>query len=88
MTFSEFGRRVDENASEGTDHGTAAPLFLVGAKIKSGLHGTQPKLPAAANVDPVATTDFRQVYQAVLENWLRLPAPLALDGHFSPLGLF
>jgi len=87
MTFSEFGRRVDENASEGTDHGTAAPLFLAGAKIKPGLHGTAAKLPANGGIDPAATTDFRQVYQAVLANWLRLPARSALDGQFSAIGV-
>jgi uncharacterized protein (DUF1501 family) len=87
MTFSEFGRRVDENASEGTDHGTAAPLLLAGAKIKPGLHGTSPKLPATAGMDPAATTDFRQVYQAVLANWLHLPARSALDGQFSAIGV-
>jgi uncharacterized protein (DUF1501 family) len=87
MTFSEFGRRVDENASEGTDHGTAAPLLLAGAKIKSGLHGTAPKLPAAAGVDPVASTDFRRVYQEVLTKWLNRPSDKALDGKFAPLNV-
>ncbi len=85
MTFSEFGRRVDENASEGTDHGTAAPLLLAGTKIKPGLHGMAPKLPATAGVDPAATTDFRQVYQAVLANWLHLPPKPALGGDFGSL---
>jgi uncharacterized protein (DUF1501 family) len=87
MTFSEFGRRVDENASEGTDHGTAAPLLLAGAKVKPGVHGTAPKLPTVATVDPATTTDFRQVYQAVLANWLHLPARSALDGQFTPIGV-
>jgi uncharacterized protein (DUF1501 family) len=88
MTFSEFGRRADENASEGTDHGAAAPMLLAGPKIKVGLHGTPPNLSKLRGGDVVATIDFRQVYQAVLENWLRLPAPHSLGGHFPSLDLF
>jgi uncharacterized protein (DUF1501 family) len=88
MTFSEFGRRADENASEGTDHGTAAPLFLAGLKLKSGLHGSPPNLANLRGGDLVASIDFRQVYQSVLENWLRLPAPAALGGKFPSLDLF
>jgi uncharacterized protein (DUF1501 family) len=88
MTFSEFGRRADENASEGTDHGTAAPLFLAGGKIKAGLHGAAPNLAKLKGGDLVATIDFRQVYQAVLENWLRLPTPAPLGQKFPPLELF
>jgi uncharacterized protein (DUF1501 family) len=88
MTFSEFGRRADENASEGTDHGTAAPVLLAGPKVKAGLHGTAPSLSKLKGVDLVATLDFRQVYQAVLESWLRLPAAPALSGRFPPLDLF
>jgi uncharacterized protein (DUF1501 family) len=88
MTFSEFGRRADENASEGTDHGTAAPLFLAGTQIKPGLHGTPPDLAKLQGGDLASTIDFRQVYQAVLENWLHLPAPPALDGRFPSLALF
>lgn len=88
MTFSEFGRRADENASEGTDHGTAAPLFLAGAKIKAGLHGTTPKLASLKGGDLASTIDFRLAYQAVLENWLRLPALSAMGGKFAPLNLF
>jgi uncharacterized protein (DUF1501 family) len=84
MTFSEFGRRVDENASEGTDHGTSAPVFFAGGKLRPGLRGAAPKLPASPGVDPVATTDFRQVYQDVLTNWLQLPSQQALGGQFAP----
>jgi uncharacterized protein (DUF1501 family) len=88
MTFSEFGRRADENASEGTDHGTAAPLFVAGAKVKAGLHGTAPNLAKLKGGDLVATIDFRQVYQAVLANWLQLPAQAPLGGEFPALSLF
>jgi uncharacterized protein (DUF1501 family) len=88
MTFSEFGRRADENASEGTDHGTAAPLFVAGAKVKAGLHGAAPNLAKLKGVDLVATIDFRQVYRSVLENWLRLPSQSPLGGEFPALSLF
>jgi uncharacterized protein (DUF1501 family) len=87
MTFSEFGRRADENASEGTDHGTAAPMILAGPKVKAGVHGKAPSLSKLRGVDLVSTVDFRQVYQSVLEQWLRLPAPPALGGHFPSLDL-
>jgi uncharacterized protein (DUF1501 family) len=87
LAFSEFGRRVDENASEGTDHGTAAPVLLAGAKIKSGLHGASPKLPSVAGLDPVASTDFRQVYQDVLTKWLNVPAEGVLSGKLPSLNL-
>jgi uncharacterized protein (DUF1501 family) len=88
MTFSEFGRRADENASEGTDHGTAAPLILAGTKLKSRLHGSPPNLANLRGGDLVATIDFRQVYQCLLDSWLRLPAPAALGGQFPSLDLF
>jgi uncharacterized protein (DUF1501 family) len=87
MTFSEFGRRADENASEGTDHGTAAPMILAGPKVKPGVHGTTPSLSKLRGVDLVSTVDFRQVYQSVIEQWLRLPAPPALGRHFPVLDL-
>ena len=73
MTFSEFGRRVGQNGSLGTDHGTAAPVFLLGPAVSGGLHGDGPDL---AGVDPNgnlrASTDFRSVYATVLRSWLGL----------------
>src|SRR5262249_30541014 len=73
MTFSEFGRRVQENASGGTDHGAASVMFLAGAKTKAGLIGTYPSLAPAdlVNSDLKFTTDFRSVYADVLESWLK-----------------
>src|SRR6185369_4665717 len=62
MTFSEFGRRPSENDSRGTDHGTAAPLFVMGSRVKAGLHGTAPSLNVARNQDLKFSTDFRAVY--------------------------
>jgi uncharacterized protein (DUF1501 family) len=88
LAFSEFGRRADENASEGTDHGTAGPVFLSGSKIKPGLHGAPPNLAALEKGDLAVNVDFRQVYQEVLANWLTLPPQGVLKGAFEPLNLF
>ncbi len=93
MTFSEFGRRVQENATAGTDHGTAAPLFVFGANVLGGrIHGQDPDL---ANLDPrgdlLMQYDYRQVYAAVLLQWFAAPQTLAqrvLLREFSPLPLF
>jgi uncharacterized protein (DUF1501 family) len=85
MTFSEFGRRPSENESRGTDHGTAAPLFVMGSKVKGGIHGTAPALNLERNQDLEFTTDFRQVYATMLERWLSCPAETVLGGKFEPL---
>ncbi|HEX9006556.1 MAG TPA: DUF1501 domain-containing protein [Bacteroidota bacterium] len=71
MTFSEFGRRIKSNASLGTDHGTAAPVFVFGAKVNGGLVGANPVLPASAGVnDNLAMQyDFRSVYATILQDW-------------------
>ena len=69
MTFSEFGRRPLENASNGTDHGTAAPMFVIGGAVKGGLYGQQPSLSDLDNGNLKYTTDFRSVYSTVLANW-------------------
>lgn len=77
MCFSEFGRQVKENASEGTDHGTAGPVFLAGNKVHAGLHGTAVNLQQLNDNAPVHTVDFRQIYATVLERWLGIsPATL------------
>jgi uncharacterized protein (DUF1501 family) len=85
MTFSEFGRRPLENESHGTDHGTAAPLFVMGSRIKGGLHGTPPSLQLDRNQDPAFSTDFRQVYATVLDRWLQCPAMRVLGKNYEPL---
>jgi uncharacterized protein (DUF1501 family) len=86
MTFSEFGRRPMENESKGTDHGTAAPLFVMGSKIKAGMHGAAPSLNLARNQDLTFSTDFRQVYATVLEHWFNCPSQPILNGaDFKPL---
>ena len=76
LCFSEFGRRVEENASEGTDHGTAGPVFLAGVPIKPGLIGKTPKLDSEILVDGDlrSSIDFRQVYASVLKDWFNIPS--------------
>ena len=78
MTFSEFGRRIKSNASMGTDHGAAAPLFLFGKHVKSGVLGKSPEIPAdiqtANNI--AFQYDFRSVYATVLERWFCVKQPL------------
>jgi uncharacterized protein (DUF1501 family) len=82
MTFSEFGRRVQQNASNGTDHGTAMPLFVAGGKVKGGIYGTHPSLTDLDNGDLKHAIDFRAVYATVLERWLgRDPAPIVAGNY-------
>ena len=73
MTYSEFGRRAYENKSEGTDHGTAAPHFLIGGKINGGFYGEQPSLSQLKDGDMEFTTDYRSIYNTVLESWFSIP---------------
>jgi uncharacterized protein (DUF1501 family) len=85
MTFSEFGRRVAENANRGTDHGEAAPMFLVGGSVRGGLYGTHPSLDRLDNGDAIYTTDFRSVYVTVVEKWFGRPARSVIAGSFPSL---
>ena len=89
MTFSEFGRRVSENASGGTDHGAAAPMCVVGPKIKAGLHGEYPSLAPAdlVNGDLKYNVDFRTVYAGILEQWLKTKSEPVLGQRFTPLAV-
>lgn len=87
LAFSEFGRRVAENGSAGTDHGTAGPIFLAGAGVKPGLIGTYPSLTDLDAGDLRMTVDFRRVYATLLDGWLGLPSRPALAGAFEPLPL-
>lgn len=86
MTYSEFGRRVKENGSQGTDHGTAAPHFVFGGAIKGGFHGAQPRLNALSDGDLVHTVDFRSYYNTVLRNWWGLSDLQLSPGSYKPLG--
>jgi uncharacterized protein (DUF1501 family) len=88
MGFSEFGRRVAENSSQGTDHGTAGPVFLAGSGLRAGLVGDTPSLLDLQDGDLKWGVDFRRIYATVLEEWLGLPTQTALAGTFEPLPLF
>lgn len=84
-TFSEFGRRVQENFSGGTDHGRAQPIFVFGSGVKGGVHGKQPSL---ADLDERGNLkmelDFRSVYAAILERWLGVPSEAVLGTKYPP----
>ncbi|MFN9549011.1 MAG: DUF1501 domain-containing protein [Pirellulaceae bacterium] len=88
MSFSEFGRRVAENASEGTDHGAAAPMFFAGASLRQLHLGQTPSLEALDDGDLKYQVDFRSVYAGVLEGWLGTESPMVLGGEYSPTELF
>ncbi|MBV8343788.1 MAG: DUF1501 domain-containing protein [Candidatus Eremiobacteraeota bacterium] len=85
LTFSEFGRRIEENGSRGTDHGEASPLFLIGGGVKGGLYGTLPDLRSTNMGNVRYTVDFRSVYATVLERWLGRPSATVLGGSFQKL---
>ncbi|MFN3408845.1 MAG: DUF1501 domain-containing protein [Limisphaerales bacterium] len=87
MTFSEFGRRVAQNGSQGTDHGAASTMFLIGGKTRSGLLGEYPSLAPRDLLqgDLKFTVDFRSVYAGVLEQWLQTPSEPILGRRFTPL---
>lgn len=87
LTYSEFGRRVEENRSLGTDHGAAAPLFAVGGAVKGGVHGAHPSLEDLEQGDLRFHTDFRQVYAAVLERWVGADARAVLGADFAPVAV-
>lgn len=82
MTFSEFGRRVEQNASGGTDHGVASNLMLIASKIAPGLLGNHPSLTDLDQGDLKFNVDFRSVYATVLQNWLDTPSKPILGAQF------
>lgn len=86
MTYSEFGRRAAQNGSKGTDHGTSAPHFMLGGKVKGGLYGKQPSLSDLANQDLKHHVDFRAIYATVAQQWWGLSPEDKLRGH-KPLAL-
>lgn len=92
VTFSEFGRRIAENGSRGTDHGAAAPMFIVGGNAKAGVVGGPPRLDAGGagaltapgtEGDVPHEVDFRQVYATVLDQWLKVPHVDVLGERFA-----
>jgi uncharacterized protein (DUF1501 family) len=90
MTFSEFGRRVAENGSQGTDHGEAAPLFVMGGSIAPGFHGAAPDLrrEKLSRGDVAYQLDFRRIYATMLRDWLKADDVKVLGKRFEPLPLF
>ncbi|MHC4952735.1 MAG: DUF1501 domain-containing protein [Planctomycetota bacterium] len=87
MVFSEFGRRVKENASRGSDHGVAGPMFLLGQNVKGGVHAKHPSLTDLDRGDLKMSCDFRSVYQSVLEDWIQTDPVKVLGRRFPPLPL-
>ena len=95
LSFSEFGRRITENGSKGTDHGAASPMLAMGGLVRGGLYGTAASLnPDPANptlendgADVHFETDFRSVYAKVIDNWLGGDSVGVLGGNFRKPGL-
>jgi uncharacterized protein (DUF1501 family) len=87
MTFSEFGRRVQENGSKGTDHGSGSCLFIAGPAVKSGLVGAHPSLKDLESGDLRFHTDFRRVYATLLDNWLGCDSSAVLGDRFEHMDL-
>jgi uncharacterized protein (DUF1501 family) len=95
LSFSEFGRRISENGSGGTDHGSASVMIAMGGKVKGGLYGTAPNLnmdpknPTLenSNGDVTFETDFRSVYAQVLDSWLGTDSTKLLGGNFRKGGI-
>ena len=95
VTFSEFGRRISENGSNGTDHGAASAMMVLGGKVSGGLFGTAPilntdtKNPTLENTagDVHYETDFRSVYAQIIDNWLGASSAAILGGNFKKSGL-
>ena len=89
LVFSEFGRRVPENTSLGTDHGTANHMYVIGQPVRGGHYGTPPSLTALdAGDNLLHSTDFRRVYATLIEGWLGGDAQAVLRGRFEPFGMF
>lgn len=95
LSFSEFGRRITENGSSGTDHGAASVMFALGGRVNGGLYGTAPNLrPDSSNptlenagADVHYETDFRSVYARVIDNWLGADSTRLLNGDFRKSSL-
>lgn len=85
VTYAEFGRRPQENGSNGTDHGTASAHFVAGGRVRGGLYGQAPQLDRLENGNLAHAVDFRSLYATVLERWWGVSAASALGGRFAPL---
>jgi uncharacterized protein (DUF1501 family) len=86
--FSEFGRRLEENASRGTDHGKAGPMLIMGPAVRGGLLGEHPDLTQLDGGDPTWTTDFRSVYGTLIEGWFGIEHERVLGARYPLLPLF
>jgi uncharacterized protein (DUF1501 family) len=90
LQFSEFGRRITENGSAGTDHGAASAMLVMGGSVRGGIYGTAPNLRSAADnptlenngADVRYETDFRSVYAKVIDEWLGAASTTILGGDF------
>jgi uncharacterized protein (DUF1501 family) len=87
VTFSEFGRTLSENGRRGTGHGDAAPMFLMGGRVRAGLVGKAPSLTDLEQDSPRSHTDFRRVYATLLDRWLGIPAAPVLGEGYAPMDL-
>ena len=87
LVYSEFGRRVVANASDGTDHGTSGPMFLIGEKVNGGFFGDQPNLKNLVNGDLEVTTDFRDVYSTIIEKVLQTESERVIPNWKNRLNL-
>jgi len=87
LTYAEFGRRAQENGSNGTDHGTANAHFALGGRVRGGLYGDGPRLDRLEGGNLPYAVDFRSLYATVLERWWGVPSAGPLGGRFSPIDL-
>ncbi len=85
ITTSEFGRTIQENGRRGTDHGSAAPMLMVGGRVRPGLIGEHPSMTETENNGPKHHTDFRRVYAALLDQWLGIDSQVVLGQKFEPI---
>src|SRR5204863_2201681 len=85
LTFSEFGRRVKENNSRGTDHGAASCLFVAGPSVKGGVVGKHPSLRDLDDGDLKFHTDFRRIYATLLDDWLGCDSRAVLGAKWDPV---
>lgn len=85
LTFSEFGRRVKENFSQGTDHGVAGPVFVYGTPVKGGVVGKHPSLTDLEKGDLKSATDFRKIYAGIAKDWMEVDPAKVIGKEFKPL---
>ncbi len=86
LVFSEFGRRVSENTGRGTDHGTAAPVLVIGKHVNGGVYGDHPSLSELDDGDLKYKVDFRSVYATIVDKWMQADAKEVLGQNFDKLG--